>query len=328
MSHGAPKGFSGLREFVSDVGDDTVSDNLVTTSLHSSHDSKKLSATEGESLTGTGPSYGAGEENGLEAPLGKNSDVKTDDKKNGSGKGVFREYGYEILIAVSLLFVILYYASVSTNNQSGRSTNTRPAASQPSYQVEEEASGSRSQVDNLPVSELALAPEDLTYREPVPGDNNILSMQELRWCARESISIDTIRPHLDTKDLVEMFNSVVAHYNQRCGSFRYRNNNYQVAVKQVEGVRAFVEDSALTTLFLERGLSDESATGQGNATQSEILEAQRLLSKLGYSVGPIDGIFGPQTRQAISSYFSDMGLEHLDPVVTQTLLVWLRRDAR
>lgn len=43
-------------------------------------------------------------------------------------------------------------------------------------------------------------------------------------------------------------------------------------------------------------------------SKTEVMVLQALLDKLGYDVGPIDGIYGPKTRQAIIDFQKDRGL--------------------
>jgi peptidoglycan hydrolase-like protein with peptidoglycan-binding domain len=42
---------------------------------------------------------------------------------------------------------------------------------------------------------------------------------------------------------------------------------------------------------------------------SFVLQVQVALQKAGYEPGPIDGVFGPSTREAISRYQRDHGLD-------------------
>lgn len=46
---------------------------------------------------------------------------------------------------------------------------------------------------------------------------------------------------------------------------------------------------------------------QGTAGE-DVAELQRRLESLGYAVGPIDGIFGPKTKEAVMKFQRDHGL--------------------
>jgi peptidoglycan hydrolase-like protein with peptidoglycan-binding domain len=48
--------------------------------------------------------------------------------------------------------------------------------------------------------------------------------------------------------------------------------------------------------------------GEGEAKPDEVRQVQLGLVKLGYELGPIDGILGPRTRAAIRTYQQDHNL--------------------
>ena len=54
----------------------------------------------------------------------------------------------------------------------------------------------------------------------------------------------------------------------------------------------------LVTFFPNFSLSDEVTS-----------EAQRLLNELGYNAGPVDGLIGGKTRNAMSDAFNSVGKE-------------------
>ncbi|EWS62524.1 spore cortex-lytic enzyme [Hydrogenophaga sp. T4] len=53
-------------------------------------------------------------------------------------------------------------------------------------------------------------------------------------------------------------------------------------------------------------------------------EAQILLGKLGFSAGPLDGTFGPQTQVATEAFQESQGVS-VDGLITSTVLMNLRR---
>jgi len=76
--------------------------------------------------------------------------------------------------------------------------------------------------------------------------------------------------------------------------------------------------ATLTLLLLVVG----SAVQRGWAIDPVLLEAQRTLSKLGYDLGVADGIYGPQTQQALEAFQRDQGLRvtgTLDAATLQAL---------
>lgn len=320
MSNSDYKGFSGFRYLVTDLNDNEAGDKITEIQREGSDGYGDDGGKQQGELRATGEPYSHDtetKESGL-SEKGSSSDAKVSKKFDDKGVVGDGKYflAFALVVIVVFFIVIVYEAENSVRDQN----------SSPVVRSSEENVASHD-TDIIPETDRPSSSIDLTYQEPAPGDNNILSMPELRWCVRGSLVIDTIRPHLDTPELTDTFNSLVRHYNERCASFRYRNNDYQIAMQQIEEIRDFVEDSALTSLYLERGI-DEGGGSDSSITQTEVQEAQRLLRELGYSVGPIDGIFGPQTREAIASYYRDRGIESLEPEVTRMLLVWLRNDTR
>ena len=55
-----------------------------------------------------------------------------------------------------------------------------------------------------------------------------------------------------------------------------------------------------------------------------VREAQETLTKLGYDPGPIDGLMGDRTRQAVTTFQTDAELP-LDGKINETLTKTLRQ---
>lgn len=79
---------------------------------------------------------------------------------------------------------------------------------------------------------------ELEFSVPPVGDNNVLSVAEIRWCLREDIRIEVLRPLATSNSQIDQFNGVVGDYNERCGSFRYMEGALTWARREVERVRA------------------------------------------------------------------------------------------
>ena len=86
-------------------------------------------------------------------------------------------------------------------------------------------------------------PSDLEFSRPPVGGNDVLSAAEIRWCLREDIRIGVLRPLPTTNAQIDQFNAVVADYNSRCGSYRYREGTLTRAQREVERVRAQIVSS-------------------------------------------------------------------------------------
>jgi len=51
------------------------------------------------------------------------------------------------------------------------------------------------------------------------------------------------------------------------------------------------------------------------STGPEVKLAQEALDKRGYSPGPLDGLFGPQTKKAVLRYQTDRTMDATPPAV-------------
>ena len=76
--------------------------------------------------------------------------------------------------------------------------------------------------------------------EPPPvGTGITLSPNQVRYCLAESIRMDgarsAVNQYLSTD--VDHFNAMVADYNSRCGSFRYRSGTLESVKSEVEAGR-------------------------------------------------------------------------------------------
>jgi hypothetical protein len=90
----------------------------------------------------------------------------------------------------------------------------------------------------------ASTPSVAAYSEPAVGDDNVLSVGEIRWCLREAIRLDTLRDLVTANSAIDTFNSLINDYNTRCGSYRYAQSNLNRAKQDVEATRAQIVQQA------------------------------------------------------------------------------------
>ena len=83
----------------------------------------------------------------------------------------------------------------------------------------------------------------LEFSRPPVGESNILSVAQIRWCLREAIRIEVLRPIPTTNSQVDQFNAIVADYNSRCGSYRYQESTLTRAQREVERAKAQIAAS-------------------------------------------------------------------------------------
>ena len=75
---------------------------------------------------------------------------------------------------------------------------------------------------------------DLEFSKPPVGRDHRLSMAEIRWCFREDIRIETLRPLPPTKLQSGEFDQIVSDYESRCGGFRDRQETLERARAEVD----------------------------------------------------------------------------------------------
>ena len=188
---------------------------------------------------------------------------------------------------------------------------------------------------NAPSATSGAQISDLEFSQPPVGNNNVLSVAQIRWCLREDIRIEVLRPLPTSNAQIDQFNAVVADFNSRCGSYRYRQGTLARAQREVERVRARIvasvrppwQASVSSSGSASQRLSVAPAQPRPVQQRSQLtLDVQHALTALGYQPGPADGFYGARTRSAIQSFRRDVGLA-ADGQVTQALLERLRREA-
>jgi hypothetical protein len=124
------------------------------------------------------------------------------------------------------------------NDDSGKKSNIpeidiselKPVSSQKSNSGKQSAPAQTAQAPKP-------AQKDDFYTKPPVGDDNVLSVPEIRWCIRQGIIIEAKRNILNTNSQIGRFNKVVDDYNDRCGSYRYRKGDQSQAEKDVAPYR-------------------------------------------------------------------------------------------
>ncbi|MBM4125692.1 MAG: peptidoglycan-binding protein, partial [Nitrospira sp.] len=118
---------------------------------------------------------------------------------------------------------------------------------------------------------------------------------------------------------------MVADYNSRCGSFRYRSGALESARRDVEPYRSQLQAEGRGRFARGPSTGSLSAPAPARPAADETVRAvQQKLNELGYSAGPADGLMGRGTRAAIIAFQQDRGLAATG-VADQTLLFQLRQ---
>lgn len=176
----------------------------------------------------------------------------------------------------------------------------------------------------------APAQTNLTFSKPPVGTDILLSVAQIRWCLREDIHIDVLRPMATSNAQIVQFNAIVSDYNGRCGSFRYRDGALERARREVNAQRARI----IATISPPWHGANSSTNASRNVVSRLTLDVQNNLKALGYDPGPVDGIYGAKTRSAIEAFQREQGVS-ADGKVSEALLqrlrqslAWARRDNR
>jgi hypothetical protein len=266
-----------------------------------------------------------------------------------SGKSDAGSGGKWFLGIIVVIFVIWLMSSGYKNNKD------LPYSPTPSQ------SNSYSQSSSVSSSQTPRTPQNAEpgYKMPSVGTNNVLSIQEIRWCIRSLIRIEAMRGVINTNYGIDAFNRIVNDYNSRCERYQYRESAQSQAERDVEACRSQIiseaiidarqlgyysqaasfpvstsasseskydyGSSALSSSLIPSNLS--TITNQNEPNAKDTKEVQRLLTDLGYNTGPIDGKFGHKTAETIMAFQRDMG-SFQDGRIDTNLLVLLRKTSK
>jgi hypothetical protein len=86
---------------------------------------------------------------------------------------------------------------------------------------------------------------ELKYKKPQVGTTNILSLDEIHWCKRESIRVDAMRDVVNTKQARDALNASVNEYNARCVKYKYRGDDDAKAQKNIDAKRKQIAADAV-----------------------------------------------------------------------------------
>jgi len=124
---------------------------------------------------------------------------------------------------------------------------------------------------------------------------------------------------------VDRFNAMVADYNSRCGSFRYRSGALESARRDIEPYRSQFQSEGRSRFIRSPSTGTLSVPAPSRPAPDATVQAiQRKLNELGYDAGTADGLMGRGTRSAVIAFQQDRGLAATG-VADQALLLQLQR---
>jgi murein L,D-transpeptidase YcbB/YkuD len=172
----------------------------------------------------------------------------------------------------------------------------------------------------------------LQYTKPSVGNNNVLSVLEIRWCIREGIRIEVMRDIIDNNKGIDEFNRIIDDYNIRCGNYRYRQGSQSRAEHDIQPYRSQIALEAIRDArVLGRShqpsypsVSPRASTSSSKKPSTQYTrEAQQLLADLGYDPGLADGQYGGRTAGAVKAFQRDVGIKQ-DGWIDQDLISALK----
>jgi hypothetical protein len=164
--------------------------------------------------------------------------------------------------------------------------------------------------------------------KPPVGQDLIFSTAQIRYCLAQDVRIEGARSAINNySDAdVDRFNAMVADYNSRCSSFRYRSGALESARRDVEPYRSQLLAEGRSRFVRSPSLGSLSMPVPTRPVADETVRAvQQKLNELGYNAGPADGLMGRGTRAAIIAFQQDRGLAATG-VADQALLIQLQQD--
>ena len=217
-----PRGFAGLASLASSLEEEDRSPTQEETEAE-----ERFPVTEAEqvqAVAGT-PTQSIEEDRGVASG-----------RVNASrSRSSFPKWPWLVLIGLAALYV--FDTAQKSNRKSGSSSTNTPQID-PGAQV------------SAPARKPQLS--DLEFAEPPVGRDNALNVAQIRWCLREKIRIETLRLMLATNPQIAEFNRLVSGYNNRCGSYRYRQGALARARREVERHRSEIVGSISPERFGKR----------------------------------------------------------------------------
>lgn len=199
------KGFSGLSSLASDL------DEIVRVSTHRDVQGKSLVSEGGANDEGQPHPRGSAPEPQAAPPLQSEPEVVASSTSRTPTSGTSGVTWIWRLIGVGVLIPFLWLSN-GQQEDSARSSSLRTST---------ELNSSPSSPTYTPRPSTQTRRAELEFSKPPVGQNNVLSVAQIRWCVREGLRIKALRPMVTTNAQIGQFNAVVSDYHSRCGRYRY-----------------------------------------------------------------------------------------------------------
>ena len=164
-------------------------------------------------------------------------------------------------VIVGVIVVAIWLSNAGTGDKSQLGTSFSPP---PSY--------SSTAPSAAPVPAPAPAAPVADEQKPTVGQDNVLSIPQIRWCKREKIRIEAIEGVINSAydHEVDKFNAKVSDYNSRCGKFRYRRGNVEQVDRELSSEREAIALKAKSEWVRQSlGIDATQKPSRQNTTNTE-----------------------------------------------------------
>ena len=178
-----------------------------------------------------------------------------------------------------------------------------------------------------------LHPDDVAFRQlgqifadvreipPPIGDDYLLSEVQVRFCVRESMRLTLMRLRNLSGAQAGFLSLAIDNYNLRCASYRAAENLVARLKSEAAGQVDSLEDKVEERLAAWQSLIDTRPSGSRSddpvalgiekldtRNPSHVRRIQEKLRAADFYRGPVDGLWGPNSRQALAEFKRAAGL--------------------
>ena len=175
---------------------------------------------------------------------------------------------------------IILFLIVAANSNESATTEAAPAA------TEEVAPAAEAMPAAAPAAE-AYSQQETFYVRPPEGNDNVLSIAQIRYCLADGIKIDAIKEKVDAtaNNQIDKLNGLVADHNARCGSYRYRTGDDTTAQSDVNQQTSTLKQEAINNFFnhpYEGTSNNKQSNTSANRTELSYDEQSSIESACSY----------------------------------------------
>jgi hypothetical protein len=158
--------------------------------------------------------------------------------------------------------------------------------------------------------------DDAMFAKPSSGKRERMTVSELAWMLRESVSLGVIEPFAERGAALDAYNARISAYNERAAEIVYVDADMETARRRV-------------TVSLDEivgGAVDEALDAAADVGDGTIRRAQACLRVMGLYLSEPDGEWNDATAHAVRMFQAAIGVP-VTGKADETLLEQLRWSA-